>query len=679
VSAATGALRLPPRVRGLRVSLAPRHAALAGVLGFSALLNLWALDQNGWANTYYSGAVDSMLRSWHNFFFVSFDAGGLVSVDKPPLALWLQAASAKVFGLSSLSLLVPEALCGVLAVAATYRIVRPRFGTAAALASALALATFPSVVAVARDNNPDMLLVLLMVLACGAGLRAVETGRLRSLIWSAVLVGLAFNTKMLAAYLVVPGLVLAYLICAPGSVRRRLAHLVAAGAVMLAVSAVWLTIVDLTPASQRPYVGSSQNNSAFGLAFNYNGVGRVEGQLGGPGRVGGGGGAGGRTFQPPAGAQNGLPGGLPGFGGGPGGPRGGGGGGPGSSAFGGPTGAFRLFSDGIGDQGGWMLPFALGGALAIALTLKRRRRDPRLAALIVFGGWFAVEALILSYSKGIIHPYYVSALGPATAVLAGVGAVAMVALAKRGGWRLAVPLAAVAATVAVEVVLLRRVDFIEWWIPLLLAVAVGGATILVGVRRWAAPAMATLLAALLLAPAAYATTVWDGPVNGTFPAAGTSQSGGPGGPSGPGGRRAGPFGGGGSSDAALARYVTTHQPGTKWDVLVQSANQAAPLILEQHVSVGSLGGFNGDDHVLDAKGLAKLVASGEARYVQSGSSFPGRGGNSASEAVQSACREVPASEWGGSSTATTGGGGPFGGGGTLYDCQGAATKLAAVP
>jgi 4-amino-4-deoxy-L-arabinose transferase-like glycosyltransferase len=681
------ALRLP-RLRTARASLAPRHAGLAGVLGLSAALNLWSLSQNGWANTYYSGAVDSMLRSWHNFLFVSFDAGGLVSVDKPPLALWLQAASAKVFGLSSLSLLLPEAIAGVLAVAVVYRIVRPRFGTAAALASALALAVFPSFVAVARDNNPDVLLILLMVLACGAALKAIETGRLRSLLWCAVLVGLAFNTKMLAAYLVVPGIALAYLVCAPGSVRGRLVRLGAAGATMLAVSAAWLALVDLTPASKRPYVGSSQNNSAFSLAFNYNGVGRVEGQLGGPGQAGGRGG--GRSFGPPAGngqtpaAPPAGAGGLAGFGrggppGAPGGGRpGGAGGGPGgarSSAFGGPTGAFRLFSAGIGDQGGWMLPFALVGALAVALTLRRRpRRDPRLAALIVFGGWFAVEAAILSYSKGIIHPYYVSALGPSTAVLAGAGAVAMVQLARRGGWRVAAPLAAVAATVAVEVVLLRRVDFIAWWIPLLLAIAVAGALVLVAWRRQAAPAMAALVLALALAPAAYATTVWDAPVSGIFPAAGKSQGRGPGGP---GGR----FGGNDSNDAALARYVRTHAPGSKWDVLVQSSTQAAPLILEQHISAGSLGGFNGDDRVLDADGLAKLVASGEARYVQSGSSFPGRGGNDASTAVQSACREVPASVWGGSSSsgagAGAGRGGPFGGGGTLYDCQGAATKLAA--
>ncbi|TMK62855.1 MAG: glycosyltransferase family 39 protein, partial [Actinobacteria bacterium] len=246
--------------------IAPRHLALGAILAGSAVLNVNRLAQNGYANTYYSAAVKSMLGSLHNFFFVAYDPGGLVSVDKPPLALWAQAISAKVFGFGPMSLLLPSAIAGVLAVAALYRIVAPRFGTVAGLLSAAALAGFPSLVAVARDNNPDAILVLLMVLACGAALRAVETGRLRSLVWCAVLVGLAFNTKMLAAYLVVPGIAVAYVVCAPGSVRRRLVHLTAAGLVMVVVSGVWITAVDLTPASARPWVGSTRDNSELGLA-----------------------------------------------------------------------------------------------------------------------------------------------------------------------------------------------------------------------------------------------------------------------------------------------------------------------------------------------------------------------------------------------------------------------------
>ena len=188
----------------LDARLLARHAGLPVVLALSAVLELHRLSQNGYANIFYSAGIQSMLRSWHNFFFVSFDPGGLVSVDKPPLALWVQAASAKLFGFSPLSLLVPEALAGVLTVAVLYVVLARRLSAIAAFAGSLALAVFPSFVAVSRDNGVDPLMILLLTLACGVGLRAAETGRWRTLIGSAVLVGLAFNTKTLAAYLVAP-------------------------------------------------------------------------------------------------------------------------------------------------------------------------------------------------------------------------------------------------------------------------------------------------------------------------------------------------------------------------------------------------------------------------------------------------------------------------------------------
>src|SRR5579862_2679673 len=220
-------------------SLGFEHAGLAGVLVLSGLLEFVRLGQNGFANTYYSAAVKSMLRSWHNFFFVAADPSGLITVDKPPLGLWLQAVSAKLFGFSPLSLLIPEGICAMLAVALLYFIVAPRFGKVAALVSALALAVFPSFVAVGRDNGVDPLLILLMLAACGVGLAAIERGSLWRLVAAGVLVGLAFNTKTLAALLCVPGIALGYVACAPGSVRRRLAHLAVAGIVSLAVCASW--------------------------------------------------------------------------------------------------------------------------------------------------------------------------------------------------------------------------------------------------------------------------------------------------------------------------------------------------------------------------------------------------------------------------------------------------------
>ncbi len=255
------------------------------VLALSAVLNTHRLAQNGYANVFYSAGVKSMLGSLHDFLFVSFDPGGLITVDKPPLGLWLQVASAKLFGFSPLSLLLPEAIAGVLAVAALYWAMKRAFGPLAALAGAFALAVFPSFVAVSRDNNLDALLILLMILACGVAVRAVQSGRWRTLFGCAVLIGLAFNTKTLAAYLIVPGIGLAYAVGAPGSPSRRALQLLAAGAVMLVVSFAWIAMVELTPASQRPYVGGSLNNTELGLTFEYNGLGRVGGEIGGPGHV----------------------------------------------------------------------------------------------------------------------------------------------------------------------------------------------------------------------------------------------------------------------------------------------------------------------------------------------------------------------------------------------------------
>ena len=261
----------------------PHHAALAAILVLSGLLEFVRLSQNGFANGFYSAAVKSMLRSWHNFFFVSSDPNGFIAVDKPPLALWLQGLSAKLFGFAPLSLIVPEGICAVLAVAILYRIVAPRFGPVAGLLSAFSLAVFPSFVAVSRENAVDPLLILLMLAACGAALAAIDSGRLRTLVGCGVLVGLAFNTKSLAAVLCIPGIAVGYMVCAPGTLRRRAAQLACAGVAFVIVAISWSLAVDLTPAAQRPYVGGSLTNSEFQLEFGYNGLGRVGGQKGGPG------------------------------------------------------------------------------------------------------------------------------------------------------------------------------------------------------------------------------------------------------------------------------------------------------------------------------------------------------------------------------------------------------------
>jgi len=577
---------------------------------------------------------------------------------------------------------------------------------------ALTLAVFPSFVAVSRENGVDPLLILLLVLACGAGLRACETGRWRTLVWCGVLIGLAFNTKTLAAYLLVAPIALGYLLCAPGRVPRRLGALAVAGLAMLAVSFAWIAFVELTPASQRPYVGSSTDNTELGLTFTYNGFGRVEGQSGGPGQVlirpG--------AHVPPAreravaaAARTAVE------------PAHGTGAGPTSSTaheptptlkpivtkgrekdpipFGGPPGPLRLFHVGLGDQAAWMLPFALFGLLGVALlvlldhwrwpifdrsprerpsahaaptvrepaasTQPSPRYDRRLAATIVLGGWFLVEAVVLSLSKGIVHPYYVSALAPGTGAMAGAGVVAFVELARKRGPRriagLALTACAVASTIAVQVVLLHREHYLEWFIPPLVVGAPVGVCALLALRRLAAPAVAFAFLLLLVAPTAYSATTWLAPAEGTFPAAGPRHDPGPG-AYGVNARDQG-------IDQALADYVSTHDPGTRWALLTVASDTASPMMLFG-LEAGALGGYSGTDPSLDGAGLARLVRRGEARYVLLGGEYSLRGGNRATVAVLRACKELAPSVWHSPV--------PYPYGLALFDCAGHERELTAA-
>jgi 4-amino-4-deoxy-L-arabinose transferase-like glycosyltransferase len=662
----------PSRPEGRRgPRLAAHHAALAAILALSAVLNLVRLSQNAYGNIFYSAGVRSMLRSLHNFLFVSFDPGGLISIDKPPLALWIQAVSAKLFGYTPLSLLLPEAIAGVLAVAVLYLMLARSFGPPAGLAGALALAVFPSFVAVSRDNGVDPVLILLMTLACDAALRACASGRWRTVLWCGALVGLAFNTKTLAAYLVVPGIALGYVLCAPGAPLRRIAQLLAAGVLMVAISFSWIAFVEATPASKRPFVGGSTNNTEVGLTFDYNGFGRVEGEAGGPEEIPIGTGALALETPPPGHhpvqhapsapppprhparvasppppilpngrERNPIP-------------------------FGGPVGPLRLFGIGLGDQSAWMLPFALFGLLASALiTLGpgRDRRDPRLAAVLVLGGWFLVEAAVLSLSKGIVHPYYVSALAPGAAAMCGAGVVSFAQLARGSpkDWRRLLAPVAVGATVAAQLVLLHREQYLHWFVPVLIGGAALGVCALISLRRLAPGAMMLSFLLLLAAPTAYATTTWLAPVEGTFPAAGPKQA-----------TASGELGVGAideARDRLLLRYVSAHDPGSRWLLLTDASNTASPFIIEG-VDAAAVAGYSGTDPALDGPQLARLVERGEARYVALGGEFSMRGGNAATAAVQRACRRLPAATWQGPRE-------PYEDSLVLFDCAGRERQLA---
>src|SRR6266567_5606923 len=374
-----------------------RRLALAGVMLVSIFMNFYQLGQNGFGNLYYAAAIRSMLDNLHNLFFASFDPGGFVSIDKPPLGFWLQAASAKVFGFTPFSVFLPQALAGVLSVLLLYHLVRRHFGVVAGLLAALALAISPISVLTNRNNTIDSTLVLVMLLGAWAVLRAAESGKLRWLLLCAVFVGVGFNIKMLEAYLVVPAYGLLYLLAAPRSIWARIGQLALAALLMLTISLSWAVAVDLTPAASRPYVGSSQNNSEISLALGYNGIQRLLGQFGFARSN-----AGNSTSNtsgnttgsfPPAGTGSGtFPGDFPRPGAGT---IGGGIGGSSTGMFNtGNPGLLRLFNEPLGGQIVWLLPMALLGILALAWQHRPRfPDDPQQHSLILWGAWLLTMAV----------------------------------------------------------------------------------------------------------------------------------------------------------------------------------------------------------------------------------------------------------------------------------------------
>ena len=386
--AAGAPVEQPPQRRGAvgRVFLGkpedPRWARpllWALILGTAALY-LVDITSNGTANTFYASAVKSGTESLKAWLFGSLDSGNAITVDKPPGALWVMVLSARIFGFSSASMLVPQALMGVGTVALTYAGVKRWFGAGAGLIAGALIALTPVAALMFRFNNPDAFLVFMMTLAAYAVIRAVDTPRraLRWLVLVGIALGFAFLTKLLQGLLVLPAFALVYLIASPNRLGKRLLHLLGA-AVALIVSAGWFVVlVEIWPASARPYIGGSTNNSLWELALGYNGLGRI---LGGSGNGGGGGGGG----------------------------------------FGGTAGLLRMFNSSFAGEIAWLLPAAMIALVAgFVLAGRAPRTDKTRAAMILWGGWLVVSVLVFSFMSGTIHPYYSVALVPAIGALIGI-------------------------------------------------------------------------------------------------------------------------------------------------------------------------------------------------------------------------------------------------------------------
>ncbi len=489
----------------------PRWArpAFWALLLATAALYLVNLDSSGWANSFYSAAVQAGSLSWKAFFFGSSDAANFITVDKPPASLWPMALSVRLFGLNSWAILVPQALMGVGTVAVLHAAVRRRFGAAAGLVAGGVLALTPVAVLMFRFNNPDALLTLLSVCAVYAVQRALEAGSTKWLVWAGAFVGFAFLAKTLQAFLILPPLALVYACCAPVRLRRRIGQLALAAAALVVTGGWWVAIVELWPASSRPYIGGSQHNSFLELTFGYNGFGRLNGNE--TGSVGG--------------MVRALPGGDgPALGGG----------------MWGQTGITRLFNAETGGQISWLLPAAL--LLVVAGTVATRRAlrtDAQRSAFLLWSGSLLVTAAVFSYMAGIFHPYYNVALAPYIAAVVGMGGALL--------WeRRRHPLAALTLAAAVAVTAVWSYELLgrspHWFPWLRWAVAAGGIAAALGlalpVRRAvsASAGRATALTAVVIGlgtalagPAAYAADTVATGHTGSLPSAGPASAGFPGG------------------------------------------------------------------------------------------------------------------------------------------------------
>jgi 4-amino-4-deoxy-L-arabinose transferase-like glycosyltransferase len=650
-------------VRGRADDPAWVRPALLALLFGTALLYLIGLGRSGWANAFYSAAAQAGSASWKALFFGSSDAANFITVDKPPLSLWVMGISARVFGVSAWSILVPQALMGVAAVGVLYATVRRWASPAAGLLAGAVLALTPIATLMFRFNNPDALLVLLMTLAAYATVRALERASWRWLMLVGVLVGCGFMTKMLQAFLVVPVFALVYLIAAPTGLRRRLWHVLLAGVALVVSSGWWVAVVELWPTSSRPYIGGSQTNSVLELIFGYNGLGRITGNETGS-VVPGGGGTGGAA-----------------------------------SAWG-PTGIWRMFNASWGGQIAWLLPAALIFiAVLIWLSWRSPRTDRTRAAAILWGGTLLVTLIVFSFGQGIIHEYYSVALAPPIGALVGMGALAL--WERRAHLAARLTLAAVlAGSAAWAFVLLdRSASWNPWLRFVVLAAGLVAAVLLaIGERIDRRVALAAALAGIVVAlagPAAYSIQTAATAHTGSLPTAGPTVAGatrgGPGGagrgafaqdggagfgqpiagqggappgstgtlpavpPSGfstqAGGNAppgAGAFGGAGDGlaggpgngagglldasqpSAALVAALKKDSGHYTWVAATVGAQSAAGYQLATGSPVMSLGGFNGSDPYPTLAEFQALVRAGKVHYFIAGGMGGGGGTGSTS-------------------------------------------------
>ncbi|MFD2329727.1 glycosyltransferase family 39 protein [Cohnella sp. GCM10020058] len=581
-----------------------QHAvALGAIAALAAFLNIYRIWQDETGNAYYTAAVTSMLQSFKAFFFASLDAGGFVTIDKPPVTFWVQTLFAAVFGVHGWSVILPQALAGVGTVLLMHALVRPTFGRAAGLISALAMAVTPIAVAVARTNNVDAILVFTLLLAAWMLMKATSGGQRRWLFGAFAMIGVAFNEKMLEAYMVLPAFYVFAALGLRSGWRRKIKLLTASTAVLAAVSLSWPLAVDLTPADSRPYVGSSQTNSVLELAFGYNGISRLTGE------------------------GEGVP-------------------DSGGSAFNiGSQGPLRLFQRELSGQTSWLLPFALFGAVSLLTGIRRGKPLSRRVKETLFWSAWLIPVMGFFSVAGFFHEYYLIMLAPPIAALCGAGWGRMLGLrTAAAGWKRHLLPAALVATAVFELSVLAtyRTQIGTGW---QLAVGAGALAAIAamtmpgGGRLLLRGSATAALCVLLAAPLYWSATPLLYGGNSKLPVAG------------PGLRSSNSVAGGDQGaasqvDQALYKYLSDRNTGETYLFATDNVSTAESYIIAAGSAVMAMGGYSGNDPILTPERQAQLVRDGEVKYFLIGSG--GRGGGSESSVtdwIAANGRKIPAGEW----------------------------------
>jgi 4-amino-4-deoxy-L-arabinose transferase-like glycosyltransferase len=635
------------------------------IMAFSFGLHMYNIKSIGDANSYYTAAVESMLKSWSNFFFVAAEPGGSVTVDKPPLGLWIEAVFAYFLGVSGFSVSLPNILAGVFGIPLLYIMVKKYMGELAGLVAAFVMAITPVFVATNRNNTMDGMLVFTLLLAAWAFIQATESGKLRWVLLGAFIVGLGFNIKMMQAFLPLPAFYVLYFFGSKEGWLRKAINLGIATVLLLVVSLSWAIVVDLTPADQRPYIGSSDNNTVMGLIFGHNGISRLESNGGGGGTPPSAPIAGTNSnqgIQPQQGTRQGppqealdacatssqgascsftlpngnaingscvtppnldvlacapqgmIPQGQQGLNGGPNGQSGGT---PFSQETGTP-GVFRFFTQPLSKQMSWLLPFALISVLLALLGSPLRVQLPIEAgvhkALVLWGGWLLTCVVFFSMISGIFHSYYAIMLAPALGAMVGIGFAQLWSWSADKKWSGIVLALSAALTIGFQYFATTQYNETSWWM-LGSGILLGLGILLMVTRSERRLAYVTILAAMMVIPMYWTVMTVAANSNINLPTAytgGNQQDGGDG-ANRP--RPQGQDGGGSNANEELLAYLSANTQGVEYLAAVPSSQQGSQLVLATGRPVLYMGGFGGQDDVVSAQDLSAMAANGELRYV----------------------------------------------------------------